>query len=93
MLFGDFAESQSRDFKEEFDEEQSVEDYGYLSDSDLEDDEDEKIALLKHKSKSKARPFDPFAVPGEDRRILSEENEEHVKEGKVIPIPDMAYVT
>jgi len=44
------------------DEEKSGEDYGYLSDSDLEDDEDEKVASFKRKGKStKGHPFNPFA--------------------------------
>ncbi|KAF9790973.1 hypothetical protein BJ322DRAFT_1039080 [Thelephora terrestris] len=43
LLFGNFAESQSKDFKEAIDEVEFGEDYGYLSDSDLEDDEDEKF--------------------------------------------------
>ena len=64
-----------------------------MSDSDLEDDEDEKIASLKKKTRSKAHPFDPFAIPVEDRRILSEENKEHVERGKVVKISDMAFVT
>ena len=93
VLFGNFTESQSRDFKEAIDEEDSAEDYGYLSDSDLEDDEDEKIASFKRQTGTMAHPLDPFAVPGEDRRILREENEERVKEGKVVRIPDVAFVT
>jgi len=94
VLFGNFAESQSKEFsKEEVDDEESAEDYGYLSDSDLEDDEDEKIALFKNTSKSKARLFDPFATLGEDNKILSEEHEEHVEKGKIVKIPDMAFVT
>ena len=81
MLFGNFAESQSRDFtKEANDEEQeSAEDYGYLSDSDLEDDEDGKVASV--------------AIPGEDKKILCEDHEERVEKGKIVKIPDMAYVT
>ena len=93
VLFGNFTESQSRDFKETIDEEDSAEDYGYLSDSDLEDDEDEKSTSFKRKTKSKTRPFDPFVVPDEDRRTPSEESEEHVEKGKVVKIPDMAFVT
>jgi len=80
VLFGNFTESQSRDFtKEAIDEEESAEDYGYLSDSDLEDDEDEKVA--------------PVAIPGEDQKILCEEHEEHVEKGKIVKIPDIAFVT
>ena len=94
MLFGTFAESQSRDFtEEETDDEESAEDYGYLSDSDLEDDEDEKVASFRHTSRSNIHPFDPFGVPGEDRRITCEEYEERVEKGKVVKIPDMAFVT
>ncbi len=70
-----------------------MEDYGYLSDSDLEDDEDEKVASPKHTSKPKVHLFDPFGVPGEERRILCEEYEERPTKGKVVRIPDMAFVT
>jgi len=93
VLFGDFAESQLKDFKEEIDEEESTEDYGYLSDSDLEDDEDERVALFKHSTKSKPNPFDPLAISGEERKIIWEEHEEHVDKGKVVKIPDIAFVT
>ena len=93
VLFGDFAESQSTDFKEAIDEEESAEDYGHLSDSDLEDDEDEKVAPSKQKSKPKACSSDPFAVPGEEKKIICEEHEECVDKGKVVKIPDMAFVT
>ena len=89
MLFGNFTESQPKDFKEAIDEEESAEDYGYLSDSDLEDDEDGKVAPPKQK----ARSSDPFAVPNEDNKILCEEHEERVKKGKVVKVPDMAFIT
>ena len=95
VLFGGFGESQSKDFKEAIDEEEYSKDYDYLSDSDLEDEEDERIALVKPNAKSKAqvRPFNLFAVPGEDDRIIFEEHEESVDKGKVVPIPDVAFVT
>jgi len=64
-----------------------------LSDSDLEDDEDEKVVPIKRKAKSKACSSDPFAVPGEDKKIICEEHEERVDKGKVVKIPDMAFVT
>ena len=92
MLFGNFAESQSKDFsKEEVDEEGSAEDYGYLSDSDLEDEEHEKVASLKRENEPIAHPFDPFA--GEDQKSLCEKHEEHVEKGKVVKVLDMAFVT
>ena len=94
VLFGNFAESQSKDFsKEESDYEESAEDYGYLSDSDLEDDEDEKIASFKSTNKPKVHSFGPLAVPGEDTKILSGEHEEHVEKGKIVRVPDVAFVT
>jgi len=94
VLFGNFAESQSKDFsKEEVDDEESAEDYGYASDSDLEDDEDEKDASFKGTNKSKAHQFDPFASIGEENKILPEEHKEHVEKGKIVKIPDMAFVT
>ena len=79
VLFGNFAESQSKDFKEGIDEEESAEDYGYLSDSDLEDDEDERVPSV--------------VVPSEDKKILCEEYEERVEKGKFVKIPDVAFVT
>ena len=93
VLFGTFAESQSKDFKEEIDDEESAEDYGYLSDSDLEDDWDEKVTSFKRTSKLKFYPFNPFEATSEDRKIPSEEHEEHIEKGKVVKIPDIALVT
>ena len=93
VLFGNFAESQLKDLKEAISEEESAEDYGYLSDSDLEDDEDEKIAPPMQKTKPKAHPLDPFAAPGENKKSVCEEHEEQVDKGRVVKIPDMAFVT
>jgi len=93
VLFGNFTESKSKDFKETIDEEDSAEDYGYLSDSDLEDNEDEKSTPFKRRTKSKTHPFDRFVISDEDRRTPSEESEEHIEKGKVVKIPDMAFVT
>jgi len=94
VLFGRFSESQLKDFnEEEIDDEGSAEDYGYLSDSDLEDDEDEKTASFKRSSKPRFHPFDPFGANGEDKRTFCEEYEERVEKGKVLKIPDVAFVT
>ena len=73
--------------------EETTEDYGYLSDSDLEDDEDDESASFKEETRPMFDPFDPFATPLEERRSLSEENEEHIEEGRVVKIPDVAFVT
>ena len=93
VLFGNFAEAQPRDFKEAIDGEETTEDYEYFSDSDLEDDEDEKNTSSKEKTRPMSHPFDPFVTPYEERRTPSEENEERIGEGKVVKIPDVAFVT
>ena len=95
VLFGGFEESQSKDFEEAIDEEECSNDYDYSSDSDLEDEVDEKVALFNQEARSKTQthPFNPFAIPGEDGRIFCEEHQEHVDKGKVVPIPDVAFVT
>ena len=80
VLFGSFAEAQSRDFNEEtIDEEEIAQEYGYSSDSDLEDDEDRAVA--------------PVAVPPEEKKILGGEHDERIEKGKMVKIPDMALVT
>jgi len=80
VFFGGFAEAQSRDFDEEtIDEGEFAEDYGYSSDSDLEDDGDGRVA--------------PVAVPPEEKKRLCEEYEERIEKGKIVKIPDMALVT
>ena len=80
MLFGDFVESQSKDFKDPIDEEDTAQEYGYLSDSDLEDSEDEEV-------------LPPAQVATESEKIIWENHKEHVEKGKVVKIPDVAYVT
>ena len=80
MLFGNFAESQSKGFNEEaVDEQEYAEDYGYLSDSDLEDDEDTKDA--------------PVAVCDKDQGILCGNHDDRVERGKIVKIPDVAFLT
>ena len=91
MLFGNFSESQSKDLGEAVDEEECANEYGYLSDSDLEDDEDEKPSF-QLANKPNISSFDPFPTPSGDR-LVREKNKEHVGKGKVVKIPDMAFVT
>jgi len=126
VLFGGFAESQSEDFnKGAVGEDGSAEHYGYSSDSDLEDSDDEKDTPPEPVTKSKVHPFRQFSrrwirsspsnsetgrtklgsggntggeclpvpIPSEDEKTLREEHEEHVDKGKVVKIPDMAFVT
>jgi hypothetical protein len=75
------------------DEDETAEDYGHLSDSDLEDDEDEKVYSFRPAGKTKVHHmFDPFAISGEEK-IACEEHEERAEKEKIIKIPDMAFVT
>lgn len=92
MLFGDFAESRSKDLRDTIDEEEFAEDHGYLSDSDLEDDDYEGFSSSKHTTESEVQPFDPFAASGEEK-IGCECHTERIEKGKVVKIPDMAFVT
>ena len=72
------------------DHDEYAKDYGYSSDSDLEDD---GVASLKQKSKSKDHLFESRGIPGGGRRIPCEEHDEHSGRGKVLKIPDVAFVT
>jgi len=61
VLFGSFAEAQSKDPNEEtIDEEELAEAYGYSSDSDLEDDVDRSVTPVT--------PVAPVAVPPEEKK-------------------------
>jgi len=53
----------------------------------------EVIEASPDEAKSKACSSDLSAVPGEDKKFFCEEYEEHVGKGKVVKIPDMAFVT
>ena len=53
----------------------------------------EIIEASPDEAESKACSSDPFAVPGEDKKIPCEEYEEHIEKGKVVKIPDMAFAT
>lgn len=92
MFSGGFVESLSKDLRDAVDEEESAEDYGYLSDSDLEDDDDEKVPSSGHPDRSDIHPFDPFAAPGEEK-VGCERHAERIEKGKVVKIPDVAFVT
>ena len=81
VLFGYFAESQATDFEGAVDEEQSVGDYGYLSDSDLESDEDERIYSSDHAIRLTGHPPDPVEVSGDDKNAC-ERREGRVERGE-----------
>ena len=81
MLSGSFSESEVKSFSEPIDEDDFAEDYGYSSDSDLEEDWD----------------FDSpdSGAGGKVGRpdTLCSRYKEHVETGKVIRIQDVAFIT
>ena len=91
VLFRNPARVQLKNFsRDAIEHDEYAEDYGYSSDSDLEDD---GVASFKHKSKSKDHLFESRGIPGGGRRIPCEEHDEHPEQGKVLNIPDVAFVT
>lgn len=90
VLFGDFAESQLKDFNEAIDEEEIAEDYGYPSDSDFEDDDSE---MQFSRAGSEDHHLSLSLATSSEKKIVWEEYEERVEKGKVIRIPDMAFMT
>lgn len=83
VLFGKFTEAETRDFSET-DGDEFAKDYGYSSDSDLEEDGDfespgpVKVQKTSHSHKREA-PYGQY--------------EESVQVGKVIRIQDIAFIT
>lgn len=100
MLSGNFAESQSKDFSDPIDEEESAEDYRYLSDSDLEDEDDEDYEDEDDKDDEDGKITSPSGSGGVNQSgppvILDNAKticKEHVERGKVVKIPDVAFTT
>ena len=97
MLFGNFAEAQSRNFGEATEEEEIADDYGYLSDSDLQDEGEPNIPqeiLVEYLEfpVAEINPSDPPPV-SDHEKVVHENHEECAEQGKVIKIPDVAFVT
>ena len=99
VLFGTFAEAESKDFSEPLDDDECAEDYGYYSDSDLEEDEDSASSKETPKQRgpicARGHPFDPFCFPLADRKPapICGEHKERLEKGKVIKIQDIAFIT
>ena len=81
VLSGPFSESEAKDFSEPIDEGEFAEDYGYSSDSDLEEDSDFGSPAPKPRLKA----VQPEALYGKYK--------EHIEMGKVIKIRDVAFIT
>ncbi|KAF9778322.1 hypothetical protein BJ322DRAFT_493551 [Thelephora terrestris] len=91
LLFGNFSEAELRNLDDGFgDYETIAENYGYDSDSDLEDDEDEKPSSSSLASDElRAAPSHRPASEGS----CYENHSELDNQGKIVKIPDMAFVT
>jgi len=91
VLFGTFAEAESKDFSERLDDTECAENYGYYPDSDLEEDEDS----ANSKEPARGHPFDPFCFTPTDNKLTPPNGEykENLEKGKVIKIQDMAFIT
>ena len=82
VLSGPFSESGIKDFSETVDDGGFAEDYGYLSDSDLEEDWDFDS------------PAPPTSQPQPRRKGATYGRyKEHVRMGKVVNVQDVAFIT
>ena len=93
MLFGTFAEAEAKNFSEHLDDTEHAENYGYHSDSDLEEDGD--FASPKGPKPIRGHPFDPFCfIPADnDHTPAYGEHMERLEKGKAIKVQDMAFIT
>jgi len=96
VLFGTFAESESKDFSEPLHDADYAENYGYYPDSDLEEDEDfANSKVTRQTGSTRGHFFDPFCfLPCDDNPVPAcGEYKESLETGKVIKIQDMAFIT
>ena len=99
VLSGAYLESEPKDFSEPIDEGEQAENYGYYSDSDLEDDDDDAVnaaeKTLKKAASLKSNSLDPIRLPAHDQtpaQVYGEWNESPGK-GPIIKIRDVAFIT
>ena len=90
VLFGNFSEAELKDFNGGIGDDESTGEYGYYSDSDLEDDEGEMITSPKTV---------PMLGPSGPSYLLEGGRPRHENQtgltgkGKIVRISDMAFVT
>ena len=83
VLFGPFAEAKSRDFSED-DDDEFAENYGYSSDSDLEEDWD---------FENPGSVGGPSTTPPSLQEVPHGHYEEDTQTGKVVKVQDIAFIT
>ena len=95
VLSGTFAEAESKDLSQPIDESECAEDYGYCSDSDLEDDDDavEGGKTLKKTATLRGHPFDPSCFTISEEVFVYGQHEASAKKGTVIKVQDIAFIT
>ncbi|KAF9778364.1 hypothetical protein BJ322DRAFT_495081 [Thelephora terrestris] len=98
LLFGKFGEAESKSFSEPLEDTESADDYGYCSDSDLEEDEDGSTSSKVAQGQTtlaRGNGSDPFNFPPIENKPppTCGEYQEHPEKGKVIKIQDMAFIT
>ena len=99
VLSGTFTEADSRDFIEALDNNETAEDYGYYSDSDLEDDSDNIVPSAKGPLRTAAplkdHPLDHPSSSAKDRKPPHTYGDygERPQQGKVIKVQDVAFIT
>lgn len=86
----------SEDLKKDMtDCEEHAADYRYSSNSDLEGDEDKKVASSNWKHKSRVHSFNPGShnIPNQSAGIPREEHERDTEGGTIVKIPGIAFIT
>ena len=93
VLFGNFLEAELRDFSDDVgSHESTAEDYGYFSDSDLEDDDNEPARSTPARDESNATSPRPPHCPADEEQYFGNHSE-LAKKGKIVKVPDIAFVT
>ena len=95
VLSGTFAEAESKDLSLPIDENECADNYGYCSDSDLEDDDDAAMEgeAPKKTATLRGHPFDPLCFTISEEMPTYGQHKESVKEGTVIKVQDIAFIT
>jgi hypothetical protein len=93
VLFGNFLEAELRNFSDDVgSHESTAEDYGYFSDSDLEDDDNEPVRPTPaHDESNATSPRSPHCPADEEPYFGN--HAELAKKGKIVKVPDIAFVT
>lgn len=94
VLSGNFAEAKSKDFSETVDDSETAEDYGYYSDSDLEDGNDDLVHSDITGTAVPPKDHHSSSSTGDHKSLDTHgEHMERPQQGKVIQIQDIAFIT